>query len=80
VAGVDGSIIQGPPRSELEEAHGGAPFGLGRSCCTGEKNSVMNRARMGKLELTIHGRGNRNSEQGRWARAGELEQGPSAAS
>jgi hypothetical protein len=37
MAGVDASSIQGPPRSELEEAHGGAPFGLERSCCTGKK-------------------------------------------
>jgi hypothetical protein len=32
------------------------------------------RAQLGKLGLTIHGRGNRNGVQGRWARAGELEQ------
>jgi hypothetical protein len=37
VAGVEGGSVQWPHWSELEEAHGGAPFGLGRSCCAREK-------------------------------------------
>src|SRR5699024_12234171 len=37
VTGVQTCALPISHWSELEEAHGGAPFGLGRSCCAREK-------------------------------------------